>query len=55
MNYDTQKHKPMLIPTEVKEQLDQIKKIMIIESLNNGGTGRVSYGDAITYLLKNQK
>jgi hypothetical protein len=55
MNYDTKKHKPMIISTEVKEQLDEIKKTMIIESLNNGGSGRVSYGDAITYLLQNQK
>jgi hypothetical protein len=55
MNYDTKKHKPMIITTDVKEQLDKIKKTLILESLNSDGNGRISYGDTIQYLINNQK
>jgi hypothetical protein len=55
MNYDTKKHKPMLITTDVKDELDEVKKMLIIQNLEDGGTGRISYGDTISFLIKIHK
>ena len=55
MKYNTEKHKPMMIPTEIKDQLDTIRIDMVIKSIAEGGKGRVSYGDAIQYLIDNRK
>lgn len=51
MKYNTENHKPMIIKLETKEKLDLIKKDLIIKSLNEKGTGRVSYSDVIEVLL----
>jgi len=52
MDYNKEKHKPMMIKTDVKESLDRVKKELILKSLDNGGTGRVSYGDTIMILIE---
>lgn len=52
MNYNKEKHKPMMIKTEVKESLDKVKKELILKSLNDGESGRVSYGDTIMKLIE---
>jgi len=52
MDYNKEKHKPMMIKTDVKESLDRVKKDLILKSIENGGTGRVSYGDTILILIE---
>lgn len=52
MKYNTEKHKPMMVPTETKDNLDTIRKELIVENLVNGGTGRISYGDVIDHLIR---
>ena len=55
MKYNTEKHKPMMVSTEVKDQLDTVRLDMVIEDIAEGGKGRISYGDVIQYLLDKKK
>lgn len=55
MKYNTEKHKPMMVTKEVKEQLDAVRVDMIVKDISEGGKGRVSYGDVIQHLLNEIK
>jgi hypothetical protein len=55
MKYNTEKHKPMMVSTEVKDQLDAVRIDMVVKDISQGGKGRVSYGDVIQHLLNENK
>lgn len=53
MKYNTDKHKLIMIPSELKSELDKVILEIAKEKINNGDTKlKVSYADAIKLLLK---
>ena len=54
MKYDTEKHKLVMLPLEIKNELDEIIIKLVQEKINNGEKKlKVTYSNAIKELLDN--
>lgn len=42
---------PMMITSKVKSRLEQLRKELTLQDIEDGGSGRVSYTDTIAHLL----
>lgn len=54
MKYDTEKHKLVMLPLEIKNELDEVIIKLVQEKINNGEKKlKVTYSNAIKELLDN--